>query len=237
MPPPSESVFAGAVRVAIAQTHRNVAEVAAAVNACGFFLMLALKGADVGGALASKHRLERAEKSQGDVEMLESEGKGGQGEKRQGAGETGELMQERETVELMQEREAMEMAHGQLQPVEADGREINTNTIAGRDSGMYDDVAGSPYSYTAGDDAHDTRRDHDHTKPSHRNRAQDEPASVSSMSSHEHVHEHEHFHASEVEQQQQQKLQQQHDDLVREDGEAQVTLAMAHMLPVGAGTV
>ena len=196
--------------------------------------MLALKGADVGGALASKHRLERAEKTQGDVEMLEAEGKVGEGEKKQGAGNAEDLMQEEVPVELMQDREVVEMAHDQPQPVEADGREININTTAGRDSGMYDDGVGSPYSHTAGDDAHDRQHDHDgdHTKPSHQNRGHDQPPSVSSMSSHEHEHEHEHVQGSDD-----QQRQQQHDNLLREDGEAQVTLAMAHMLPGGAGSV
>jgi len=191
--------------------------------------MLALKGADVGGALASKHQLEKAGGARGDVEMLESEGKLAEGEK-QRAAEAGELMQDREPLETMQEREAVQMAHSQLQPVEADGLEINANTTAGRDSGMYDDVAGSPYPYEAGHDSNHHDHDHDHhqIKAQHQSHMHDQPPSISSMSSHDHEHEHQHLRGTD---------QQQHDDLVREDGEAQVTLAMGHTLPVGMGSV
>lgn len=133
--PPSEAAFAAAVRVAIAQTHRNVAEVGTAVTVCALLLMVALKGANVGGALASKHRFEQAGRPQGDLEMVSSAGEKQVGE------------QATEAVELMRERNDDDKhAYRQVQSGGEDGQEREVNTLLGRDSGMYDDIAGSPAS-------------------------------------------------------------------------------------------
>jgi hypothetical protein len=68
--PASQNVFASALRLAIAQAHRNFAEVAVAITLFASLLVIGVKQADMNKRLASTHLIDGREKA-GDVEMGE----------------------------------------------------------------------------------------------------------------------------------------------------------------------
>lgn len=69
--PQSEQDFAGAVRLAIARSYRNLSEVSLGVACLGLLTTFALRKGDMDQALASRQQVERGSEKQAGIEMGE----------------------------------------------------------------------------------------------------------------------------------------------------------------------